>query len=57
MTVWDHDHGYLSIHPWARIRASAVRINHEGSALGFLVFWLAFFVLVAAVGRVLDWLF
>ncbi len=57
MTVWDHDHDYLNIHPWARIRTSAARMNHEGSPLGFVIFWLVFFVLVGVVSRVLDWLF
>jgi len=57
MTVWDHDRGYLSVHPWARIRASAARRNHEGSALGFFVFWLAFFALVGAVNYVLGLVF
>jgi hypothetical protein len=56
MTIMDHDHSYLQIHPWTGLRRIAIRSKDQGSALGFVVFWIVFFALVAAVNYVLGWL-
>jgi hypothetical protein len=56
MAVIDRDHHFLQADPRANVRENSAKIRHRDLAVGFLLFWVGFFVFVWALNYVIGWL-
>ena len=55
MAVIDRDHHFLQADPRASVRANS-KSRHRDLAIGFLLFWVGFFVFVWVLNYVIGWL-
>ena len=47
MTVWDHGHNILPNSTWFGLKQQTTKGSKDGSAFAFLLFWFAFFAVLA----------